>query len=348
MTEDWGLDGRQMPDQALAYIRKIAVRAVEEFGYSPELVIKILGLSRSCMYDWLKRYERQGLKGLEPRLAPGAEAQVTEDMEVWLKETVLNSTPVAHGYDTLLWNRDLLARLLHQQFGVEVTGRTISGHLKKLDLSYQKPCYRAAEQDPQEVEFFRAEKFPRIQRLAAKLEADIAFEDEAGIGVATRSGRTWGLVGQPPEVRVTDRHGGYNVLSTVTGHGQLRYSLEADRIHSARYIAFLKHLLKGRTRPLILLADHASFHGSAQVRAFVRAHRAKLRVFFLPKHTPELNPDEHVWEEVKDKKLGKQPIKNKRDLKQRLRSTLHALQCRTDRIISFFHLSETRYAAVDV
>lgn len=348
MTNDWELDGRKMPDQVLEHLRKIAVRAVEEYEYSPEVVIEVLGLSRSCLYDWLKRYRRQGLKGLESHPAPGAQAQVTAEMEQWLCERVLNSTPVEHGYDRLLWNRDILAVLLRERFGVKVTGRTISGHLKKLGLSYQKPCYRSVAQDPEEVEQFLEEKFPRIQRLAEKRGADIAFEDEAGVGVSTRSGRTWGMAGQTPEIRVTDARGGYNVLSTVTGQGQMRYSLEAGHINSARYVSFLKQVLKGRTRPLILLADGASFHGSREVRAFVRAHRQQLRVFFLPTHSPALNPDEHVWEEVKDKRLGKQPIKNKRDLKRRLQSTLRSLQRQTKRIISFFHLPDTRYAAIDV
>lgn len=346
MKEDWELDGRKMPDAVMDTLRKIAVRAVEEQGYSPELVIGVLGLSRSCMYDWLRRYHGQGLRGLESKTAPGAEPRVTEAMEGWLRETVLKSTPVEHGYDTLLWTRDSLATLLRERFGVEVTGRTISGHLKKLGLSYQKPRYRSVEQDPEEVEYFLQVKFPRIQRLAEKREADIAFEDEAGIGVATRSGRTWGAQGQPPEIRVTDRRGGYNVLSAVTAQGQMRYSLEAGRIQSTRYIAFLQQLLHGRTRPLILIADRASFHRSGEVRAFVRAHRQQLRVFFLPKHSPELNPDEHVWEEVKDKQLGKQPLKTKRDLKKRLQSTLRSLQRRTKRVISFFHLPDTQYAAV--
>jgi len=183
-----------------------------------------------------------------------------------------------------------------------------------------------------------------ITAIAAKLGADIAFEDEAGIGVSTRSGRTWGATGQPPEIRVTDQRGGYNVLSTVTAQGQMRYATEAHTINSSRYIAFLRQLLRGRTRPLILIADRVAFHRSGEVRAFVRAHRQQLRVFFLPRHSPELNPDEHVWEEIKDKRLGKQPIKNKADLKKRLQSTLRSLQRRTQRIISFFHLPETQYA----
>lgn len=345
MEEDWELDGRKIPDVAMDYLRRVAVRAVEEKEFSPELVIAVLGLSRSCMYQWLRRYRQQGLKGLESKVAPGAAAQVTAEMEQWLYETVLNSTPVEHGYDTLLWNRDILAALVRERFGVTVTGRTISGHLKKLGLSYQKPCYRAVAQDPEEVEQFLEEKFPRIERLAAKLGADIAFEDEAGIGVSTRSGRTWGAAGQPPEIRVTDQRGGFNVLSTVTAQGQMRYATEAHTINSSRYIAFLRQLLRGRTRPLILIADRAPFHGSGEVRAFVRTHRQQLRVFFLPRHSPELNPDEHVWEEIKDKQLGRQPIKNKRDLKRRLQSSLRSLQRRTQRIISFFHLPETQYAA---
>jgi len=344
VEEDWGLDGRKIPDVVMDYIRRIAVRAVEEKDFSPELVIAVLGLSRSCMYNWLKRYRERGLAGLESKAAPGAVAQVTAEMEQWLYQTVLNSTPVEHGYDTLLWNRDILAVLLRERFGVTVTGRTISGHLKKLGLSYQKPCYRALAQDPEEVEQFLEDKFPRIERLAAKLGADIAFEDEAGIGVSTRSGRTWGTAGQPPEIRVTDQRGGYNVLSTVTAQGQMRYATEAHTINSSRYIAFLRQLLRGRTRPLILIADRVAFHRSGEVRAFVRAHRQQLRVFFLPRHSPELNPDEHVWEEIKDKRLGKQPIKNKADLKKRLQSTLRSLQRRTQRIISFFHLPETQYA----
>ncbi len=345
MEEDWDLDGRKIPDVAMDYIRRVAVRAVEENGFSPELVIEVLGLSRSCMYHWLKRYREQGLEGLDSKVAPGAVAQVTAEMEQWLCQTVLTSTPLEHGYDTLLWNREILATLLRKRFGVTVTGRTISGHLKKLGLSYQKPCYRAVAQDREEVEQFLEDKFPRIERLAAKLGADIAFEDEAGIGVSTRSGRTWGALGQPPEIRVTDQRSGYNVLSTVTAAGQMRYATETQTINSSRYIAFLRQLLRGRTRPLILIADRVAFHRSGKVRAFVRAHRQQLRVFFLPKHSPELNPDEHVWEELKDKQLEKQPIKNKLDLKRRLQSALRSLQRRTQRIISFFHLPETRYAA---
>lgn len=93
-----------------------------------------------------------------------------------------------------------------------------------------------------------------------------------------------------------------------------------------------------------MIADRATFHTSKAVRKFVASNRHKIRIHFLPAYSPERNPDEHVWEEIKDKRLGRQSIKNKSELKKRLYSALKSLQKRTDRVISFFHLPETRYA----
>ena len=106
--------------------------------------------------------------------------------------------------------------------------------LHPLDLSCQTPCYRAVAQDQAKVERFLEVTFPTIQRLAAKRGADIAFADEGGVGIMTRSGRTWGAVGHPPEVAVTDRRGGDNVLSIVTATGEWRDSLEEANINGER------------------------------------------------------------------------------------------------------------------
>jgi transposase len=134
----------------------------------------------------------------------------------------------------------------------------------------------------------------------------------------------------------------------VTTKGKLKYSVSADHIDSFQYIEFLKNLIQDRARPLILLVDRASFHRSQEVRDFVRAHRAWLRAFFLPRRTPEMNPDEQVWNEIKNHRIGKQPIENKKDLKRRLHSALRSVQKNTERILSFFQLPATQYASAYV
>ena len=348
MNDEWLLDGRKIPDEVMDYIRKMAVYAVRELGQSPELVIQVLNMNRSCMYRWLKHYDEGGYEALESRAPPGAPPVISADMDEWLKRIVLDSTPMEFGYDTNLWNCGILAELLRKEFGVRVAACTVDVHLKKLKLSYQKPEYQDVQRDPQETERFLKEKFPRIQRLADKIGADIGFEDEAGVGLMTRSGRTWGEQGKPPVVRVCMTRGGYNVISMVTARGDMNYSVRDATIDSKQYIRFLKQVINKRKRPLILLVDRVSFHRSKDVRHFVRRHRSRLRIFFLPRRVPEMNPDEQVWNEIKHRRIGKQPIKNKRDLKQRLYSRLASLQKNTDRILSFFKLPNTVYAAVNV
>ena len=336
--EEWMQDGRKIPDEVMGYIRKMAVEAVRERGQSPEVVAQIFNFNRRCIYRGLKHYDEGGYEALENQPAPGAEPVLTSEMEEELKPTVLRHTPVDFGYDTTRWTRDILAQLLKKELDGAVSGSTVSRPLRKLGLSYQQPAYPDRDRDPGEVERFLNGKFPRIQRLADKLGADIGVEDEAGVGSMTRSGGTGGVVGKTPVVRVCTKRGGDNVLSRGTPTGEMKYSVTADSIDSVPYIEFLKNLIRDRERPLILLVDRSSFHRSQKVRDFVRAHRAPLRIFFLPRRTPQMNPDEQVWNEIKNHRIGKQPVENKTNLKKRLYSALRSVQKNTGRILSFFQL----------
>ena len=257
-----------------------------------------------------------------------------------------NGQPQDQGYDTLLWTLDILVDLLKKRFDLWVSDSTVALHLHQMNLSCQKPCYQAKGQDAQKVAAFINDKFKRIQKLAKNRSADIAVEDEAGIAIMTRSGRTWGEVGSPPKVVVSDQRGGYNALSIVTAKGDLIYAIEEKTIDGKRYIEFLQKILQGRRHPLIVIADNASYHRSKEVRDFVRAHRQKIRMFFLPTHSPKLNPDEQVWNEIKHRQLGKQPIKSKSDLNRRIHSALDFLQQQVKKVQSFFQLPDTRYAAL--
>jgi transposase len=344
MDIDWLADGRKIPDDVMYYIRIMAVHAVRVLGLSPELIAEAYNFNRACIYRWLRQYDKGGYEALESRMPPGAKPLISDEMDEWLRHTVLTCTPVKFGYDTNLWTGTVLAELLKQEFGVTVSDSTVRLHLKALGLTCQKPEYQDVQRDEQEIEHFLNDKFPRIQRLADKIGADIGFEDEAGVGVMTRHGRTWGPRGQTPIVKVSMQRGGYNVLSVVTAQGEMGYSIKEGAINGERYIEFLKEIIMNRERPIILLVDHATFHGSKRVRDFVHVHRGQLRIFFLPKRAPEFNPDEQVWNEIKNNRIGKQPVKNKVDLRERLVSALDSLKQNTKRVISFFSMPDTQYA----
>jgi transposase len=343
MENDWLNDYRKVPDETMSYIRKIAVRAIVDFKIPVELVAQIFGISPSAVYAWIERFDKGGYSNLETGSAPGAKLIITKEIESWLRFIVLTTTPANHGFETSLWTCDIMRQLLNREFGIDVQVSTISIHLKSMGLSYQKPDYRPFEQDPKEVDYFLSVKFPRIQRLAEKLDAEIAFEDEGGVGISDHNGRTWGEKGETPEVIASQRRGGYNMLSIVTAQGLLQYSIKDGTINEDSFIGFLRKLLKHRTRPLMLLLDRASFHCSKKVRRFVRAHRSQIRIFFLPTYSPKMNPAEQVWNAIKNNGLRRMLITTKSELKRKLKSQLRRLQMCKEKVKSFFKLRETSY-----
>lgn len=343
MSDSWMSDARKIPDETMAHIRRLAIRAIVEEGNNPQSVSNILNVSLSSVYEWLRRYRRDGAEALETGKAPGAPPTITPRMDRWLKKTVLASLPTDYGYDTCLWTLKILVSLLEREFGICVTQSAVANHLHRMRLTCQAPRYRARGRDPHEIAHYLEKKWASIQNLAEKMGADIAFEDEAGIAIMTRSGRTWGAVGSTPEVPGTDRHGGYNALSAITVDGRLYYRITGDHVDSASYIDFLRMILRERQRPLIVVADHATIHRSKKVRDFDRSHRRQIRLFFLPRHAPEYNPAEQIWNTIKSQRLGKQPILTKEDLRQRLLREFRVLRNNSAKIISFFRLKDTKY-----
>ena len=58
------LDGRKLDHKALEAIRMRAVKQVVA-GESPETVIKALGFTRCCIYNWISKYKKGGWGALK-------------------------------------------------------------------------------------------------------------------------------------------------------------------------------------------------------------------------------------------------------------------------------------------
>jgi transposase len=81
-------------------------------------------------------------------------------------------------------------------------------------------------------------------------------------------------------------------------------------------------LLHDASGPVYLVLDGSSRapgHGDQDLR---RLHRRQLRLFFLPGYSPELNPDEWVWKNVKHDRVGRAGITTAADLKAKATGAL--------------------------
>ena len=58
----------------------------------------------------------------------------------------------------------------------------------------------------------------------------------------------------------------------------------------------------------LIVDNHAG--SSREVGEFVQGTNGRLKLFFVPPYSPELKPDEHVWNYVKNYKCDLQSTKN--------------------------------------
>ena len=113
---------------------------------------------------------------------------------------------------------------------------------------------------------------------------------------------------------------------------------------SARFVDFIEKLRRDVGRPIIVIADNASYHTGSPVTQYCEQSGGDIAVYNLPAYAPELNPDEQVWNHAKSR-LSRLPFITREEMKRAALSVLRSIQANTRLILSFFQLKDTEYAA---
>jgi transposase len=338
-------DARKLTHNELTELRKRGVSAVQD-GQPPKLVAKVLGVQRSTLFGWLARYRRGGWGALDARKRGGRPPKLTARMLEWIYNTVAMKDPRQMKFPFALWTSVMVAELVWRQFGIRLSKASVCRLLNQLGLSPQKPLWHAFQQDPERVEKWVKEEYPKIRTLAREQKADIFFGDEAGVRSDFHSGKTWALRGKTPIVSATGARFGCNMLSAVSPKGAMRFMLVNGRITASVFVDFLKRLIHNWPRSIFLIIDGHPVHKSVVVSKFVASTAGRLQLFLLPPYSPELNPDEQVWNHLKNHGVGRQPVTGPDQLRRLIISHLRKVQKLPSLIRSFFNLPETAYAAV--
>lgn len=222
---------------------------------------------------------------------------------------------------------------------------TVNRLLHQLGLSAQRPLWRAYQQNPEAVEHWLKVEYPRIKRAAAKQGAEIFFGDEAGVRSDHHAGTTWAAKGKTPVVSSTGARFGFNMISAISPRGTLRFMVVEGKVGAATFIEFMKRLLVGASKPVYLIVDGHPSHKAKMVSSWVQAQEGRIQLFLLPGYSPELNPDELVWNSLKNHGLGRKPHADKEQMKRDAIAHLRKLQRLPQVVRSFFHKPSTCYAA---
>jgi len=338
------MDGRKLKHEVLTELRKRAVARVQS-GESPEVVVRAIGFCRACIYNWLAMYRAGGWDALDATKRGGRPRKLNGRMIRWVYRVVVGSDPRQYKFPFALWTRNAIATLIYQRFDIRVSANSVGRLLAQLGITPQKPLWRAYQQDPERVRQWVEEEYPSIAREGKQLGAEIWFGDESGLRSDFHAGTTWGRKGQTPVVHTTGTRYRLNMLSVVNRRGRMRFMIEKSRLNGEVICRFSDRLMVGSSKPIFLIWDGHPNHKSTKVAEKVRSHKGKLRVYLLPGYSPELNPGEGVWREVKSHRVGRSGIFTFADMKSKALGALRHLAHRPDKIRSFFYTKSTLYAA---
>ena len=337
------LDGRKLKHEILEAMRIRAVLAVER-GESPEAVIKSLGMTRGCIYKWIAKYREGGIEALKSKPLTGRPLTLNGQQLRWIYKTIIGKNPLQLDFPYALWTREMVKELIEKKYSVKLSAVSVGRLLKKLGLSCQKPLMRAFQQDPVIVQEWVGKIYPAIKEEAKKDGAEIFFEDESGVRSDYHRGTTWGIEGQTPVIKTTGARFSLNMISAVNAQGKMRFMTVKGKVNGGVFCDFLKRLMHNAENKIFLILDGHPVHRSIKVKKFVESTSGKLRIYYLPPYSPELNPDEQVWNNVKGK-VGRSTIKGPNDLDSKVRGHLVALQRNPEKIRMFFQEPCVRYAA---
>ncbi len=336
------IDGRKLDHQTLEAIRIRAVKQVEA-GESPEAVIKALGFTRACIYNWLAQYRESGLDGLRAKVLNGRPPRLSGKQLQQLYDIIVSKNPLQLNFEFALWTRAMIRKLIKDEFNVKLSDVSVGRLLRKIGLTPQRPLHRAYQRDETKVTAWKEQCYPEIKKLAKRKKAMIYFGDEASIRSDHHSGTTWAPIGKTPVVKATGARFSLNMISAISPMGQMRFMLFTGKMNSDQFIKFLKRLTYRSDKPIFLILDGHPVHKSKKVKEYVEGTNGMLRVFILPPYSPNLNPDEWVWNWLKNHKLGKTTITGPDQFKALALKFMRQLQKLPSTIKGFFRDKNLAY-----
>jgi len=270
--------------------RLLAIRLAHEEKHTLEQIGSILKRGRATVARWLRSYREGGIEQLLERGHDGGpEASLTQLVQV---EIIIN---------LLLgcWKRAKdIQKWLQEKHEIDMKLSGVYYWLHKISGSWKVPRPRHKEQDPKAVEEFRKEIVPKLEALDIPPDRPVHVwvEDEHHYGLISVLRRCWTIKGyrvSAPRQSKYEWGYVYGAADIVTGSAEF---MHAPTVSLGWNRLFLEQLVATDPEGIhIIIWDRAGFHPQVLDGQLFES----VRFLPLPAYSPELNPIEPLWDQVK-------------------------------------------------
>jgi len=340
-------DARKLKKDVQQELRRQIIRLRKQGRLNRE-VAQIVGVSERHSSKIWQLYQREGSVAINVGTRGrrhGESRKLTAEQEATIRKLLVDKTPDQLKLHFALWSRDAVRLAVKQQYGIELPLRTITDYLKRWGFTPQKPAKRAYEQNPKAVQQWLESAYPEIATRAKQEKAEIHWGDETGVQSDAYNARGFAPKGKTPVVRVNAKKSSINMISSITNQGKVRFMLYQETMTSQVFIKFLSRLVKDAKRKVFLILDNHRVHHSKIVKEWLEQYKEQIELFYLPSYSPELNPDEYLNGNLKQRIRSGMPARSQKDLIKKTRSFMKTLQRRPHHVRGYFKHPMVTYAA---
>lgn len=212
------------------------------------------------------------------------------------------AAPSAVGIELAKWNWKGVRQFAQQHFGLSLSSRTCLNYLHRLGFVLKRPKKRLLKARAEQREAF-VTTYVSLRQQAQERGAKIFFVDEAHFRADVELRTQWVLRGQPALVDTSSPRFGekatyYSAVCLETG--EVEAMPVEGNTNAQTSVAFLQQLRANHPQPLIVIWDNAPAHRGVEIRQYLGTPDLNLHLVALPSYSPDFNPDEAIWEWVRE------------------------------------------------
>lgn len=336
-------DARSLSPESLELVRKIAVHAVIELGMTNKEAAEIVGVGENAVGKWCAAYRVQGTEGffVRPQGRPeGSGRSLSPDEEDEVQAILSEAMPCDYDIPLPRWTRRAVRELIRQRYDQDLTLQGVGKYLARWNLTPQKPARHSPEQDPEEVREFAEETLPDTMKKAENEGGTLHFADETGARIDDQIGRTYAPKGQTPTEDVPANRVRQNVISSVTPDGEMFHWLFPGKMNAETFIDYLERLVAWSHQKVFLVLDRHPAHTAAKVEQWLAEHSDQIEVTWLPRYSPEHNPDEFLNNDLKQNLETKPLPETSEGFRETIQGILEEIASMPDRVKGYFQQAE--------
>jgi transposase len=217
-------------------------------------------------------------------------------------KAAVQAAPSAAGLDLANWNWKVVRQFVSAHFGKLLSSRSCLNYLHRLGFVVKRPKKRLVKANAEKRDAFVA-AYVALRAEAQASGAKIFFVDEAHFRADVELRAKWVLRGEPALVDTSSPKFGekatyYSAVCLETGEVEAMSVLGNTNAETS--VAFLKQLREKHPEPLIVIWDNGPAHHGPEIRDYLTTPDLKLRLVALPGYSPDFNPDEAIWDWIRE------------------------------------------------